>query len=157
MSRYLLLFAFLVLLMACENASNAPVERVLYYKDSKIVLRRYTQVGGKIVGKMYEYYKDGRVKMERQFSNGVEEGVCRSYYPSGALREIQVYRSGVLERGDTLFYEDGRPQFAVGFLGGKKQGMMRKWGRDGSLIFEAVYRNDTLVQVNNLAGNRMAQ
>jgi antitoxin component YwqK of YwqJK toxin-antitoxin module len=139
---WMLLTAF----FACQSPS-APKERLLYYKDSKAILRRYFTIDEKIEGVMTEYFEDGKTKLERHFKNGIEEGSTMSYYPDGKIREVQRFKNGLQQGGDTLFYQDGKSQFIVQFKDGKKNGPLQKWSQEGSLSFEAIYENDTLKSV----------
>lgn len=131
---------------ACQS-SNTPKENLLYYKDSKAVLRRYYTVKEKFEGVMTEYFEDGKTKMERHFKNGIEEGTTMSYYPDGKTREIQRYSNGQRQGGDTLFYQDGKPQMIAQFKDDKKNGPFQKWSPEGTLSFEAIYENDALKTV----------
>ncbi|MEI6411950.1 MAG: hypothetical protein WCR52_21340 [Bacteroidota bacterium] len=144
--RFLLpvIFTFLA---ACSDSK--PKEKLIYYKDSNAVLRRYFTIKDQIDGLMQEYYQDGKVKMERNFKNGIQTGPSIAYYPDGKHKERQYFVNGVQEGGDTLFYPDGKPQFIVQFKGGKKDGALQKWTEDGVLFFEAIYQMDSLKSVKS--------
>jgi antitoxin component YwqK of YwqJK toxin-antitoxin module len=143
-----ILMAFSVF-FACQKPGE-PKERVLYYKDSKAVMRRYFTINEKIEGEMTEYYEDGKIKLVRQFKNGQEEGTNRLFYPDGKLKETQTFVAGLQQGGDTLFYPTGKPQFIVTFKDGKKDGLLQKWTPEGSLFFEAVYDKDSLKAVTTI-------
>jgi antitoxin component YwqK of YwqJK toxin-antitoxin module len=143
-----ILMAFSVF-FACQKPGE-PKERVLYYKDSKAVMRRYFTINDKIEGEMTEYYEDGKTKLVRQFKNGQEEGTNRLFYPDGKLKETQTFVTGLKQGGDTLFYPTGKPQFIVTFKDGKKDGLLQKWTLEGSLFFEAVYDKDSLKGVTTI-------
>jgi antitoxin component YwqK of YwqJK toxin-antitoxin module len=140
------IWMILAAFFACQSPS-APKERLLYYKDSKAVLRRYFIINEKIEGVMTEYFEDGKIKLERFFKNGVEEGRTALYYPDGKIREIQRYTNGQRQGGDTLFFQDGKPQLILQFKDNKKNGPLQKWSPEGTLSFEAIYENDTLKTV----------
>jgi antitoxin component YwqK of YwqJK toxin-antitoxin module len=141
-----LLPAFALSFAAC---TDKPKENILTYKDTGAVMRRYFTVKDKIEGAMLEYYPDGKVKMERNFKEGIQTGQTIAYYPDGKLKERQHYLNGVLEGGDTLFYPNGKSQFIVQFKNGKKDGPLQKWTEDGNLFFEAVYQMDSLKSVKS--------
>jgi len=134
---------------ACQKPGE-PKERVLYYKDSKAVMRRYVTINEKIEGEMTEYYEDGKIKLVRHFKNGQEDGTNRLFYPDGKLKETQTFVAGLKQGGDTLFYPTGKPQFIVTFKDGKKDGLLQKWTPEGSLFFEAVYDKDSLKAVTTI-------
>lgn len=136
-----------ILFAACDGSK--PKENVLYYKENGAVLRRYFTVKDKIEGAMTEYFSNGKIKIERNFKDGIQTGPTTAYYPDGNLKEKQYYKNGALDGGDTLFYPDGKPQFIVQFKDGKKDGALQKWTEDGKLFFEALYQMDSLKTVKS--------
>ncbi|MBU6339903.1 MAG: hypothetical protein KGS48_00290 [Bacteroidetes bacterium] len=133
-------------IMACGKKSG-PEERILYYPNSNKVMRKYTENQGKIEGKMQEFYPEGPLKMERDFKNGLEDGLNTLYYPDGQIKEKQHFVQGVQQLGDTIFYPGNKPQLIVTFKDGKKNGLLQKWSPEGALSFEAMYENDALKTV----------
>ena len=123
-----------------------PVEVVQNYGSGEISRRHY-EINGKKEGKMTEYYKDGKIKGEREFKDDIQVNKSTFYYPSGKIQEIQYYDQGKMHGGDTTFYETGEPQFVRTFNHGLLDGYLRKWAIDGSIIFEAKYKDDVLIEV----------
>jgi antitoxin component YwqK of YwqJK toxin-antitoxin module len=136
---------FLFCIVACT--AKAPNERVEYF-DTGQPKSRVNLVNGKKEGKMIDYYPGGKIRAEREFQADVQMGKTVFYYPDGQVQEVQYYRNGAREKGDSIWYPGRALQFAVTMQAGKKNGYLRKWDESGNLIYEAKYSMDTLIEVN---------
>jgi antitoxin component YwqK of YwqJK toxin-antitoxin module len=137
---------------ACKNdptpaPPSGPIEKTLVHPGSDKKSRQYTEVNGKIEGRMVEFYKTGERWKERFFVGGKEHGRSSIYYPSGKTKEVQYFDNGLQHNGDTTWYENGQVQFVVGFKNGQRDGALQKWDTTGTLFFEALYAQDSLVRV----------
>lgn len=142
--RLLALVSFCFLILSGCGSNTAEV--IQNYPTGEIS-KRHTEINGKKEGMMIDYYKDGKVKIERLFKNDIQIGKSTFYYPSGKIKEVQYYEEGKITGGDTLFYETGEPEFLRTYTKGMLDGYLRKWAPDGTIIYEAKYSNDTLVEV----------
>ena len=97
---------------------------------------------------MTDYYPTGQRMTERMFHLDKQHGKTIVYYPSGPVKEVQYYDTGLQCQGDTVWYENGTVQFSVQFSNNLKDGYMKKWNTEGKLIFEARYIKDSLAEVN---------
>jgi antitoxin component YwqK of YwqJK toxin-antitoxin module len=152
MKRHTIIFlALSIMVISVWSACQSDTKEVIFKYPTGEISQRHTEVKGQKQGKMTEYFKDGKVKTERNFENGQEVGRTVHYYPGGAIKEAQHYEGGKLQGGDTVFYETGTPQFLRNWNHGVLDGYIRKWGEDGVLIYEAKYANDKLVEVKGEA------
>jgi antitoxin component YwqK of YwqJK toxin-antitoxin module len=62
--------------------------------------------------------------------------------------EVQYYKNGLKNGGDTIFYENGMPKFTLFLVDDKKEGFLRKWDEEGNITYEAKFKMDKLVEVN---------
>ncbi|GAB3017714.1 hypothetical protein GCM10027284_40990 [Cyclobacterium sediminis] len=74
---------------------------------------------------------------------GMLHGSYRSYYPSGKLFEIRMYRNN-LSVGKQLGYweETGNLKFEYNYYNDKKEGEQKSWYADGSLAYTYHYKDD---------------
>lgn len=128
--------------------SGSKTQEVVQHFASGEVSRRHFEVEGKKEGMMTEYYRDGKLRSERNFKNDKQTGRAVFYHPSGQVMEVQYFDENAMKQGgDSTFYEDGRLQMVLNFQDNKKHGYLRKWSPEGTLIYEARYDMDTLVEV----------
>jgi antitoxin component YwqK of YwqJK toxin-antitoxin module len=52
---------------------------------------------------MTDYYPSGALKGERYFVNDKQEGKTTLFYENGEIKEVQYYKEGLRNGGDTLF------------------------------------------------------
>lgn len=143
------IFVFVLILLvqwSCKSETSQLVKKEMRYVSGELLSVHY-ELNGLKEGRYTEFYPDGQVKSERQFTNDQETGKTIVYHPGGVVKEVQYYKNGLKEGGDTMFYENGAPQFALSFSHGKKDGYLRKWTPEGGLTFEAKYAMDSLVEV----------
>ena len=91
----------------CEEDKhlNGPVK--IYGKNGKLESEGY-YVNGKEEGTFKTYYR-GKVKMEKQYSNGELNGYEREYHNNGKLNFEAFYKNGELIR-KTWYDKDGNPK-----------------------------------------------
>jgi hypothetical protein len=54
-----------------------------------------------------EYYPNGKLKFERNYINGKQEGITKVYFESGKLEAERNYKNGKLEGLEKEYYESG--------------------------------------------------
>ena len=73
-------------------------------------------------GLRYEWeYKDGKRA----------DGVARSWYPSGQLKEERTYKDGEYDGLITFWYENGQKKSEVTFKDGEQDGLSLSWYENG--------------------------
>ena len=88
------------------------------------------------------YYKNGNLKSIFYYSSkGILDGIVKSYYDTGELREEYNYIRGILEGEFTIYYKNGYPKYKSNFLNGKLNGLKQKYSDNGKLIYEKSYSN----------------
>ncbi|HUR30730.1 MAG TPA: hypothetical protein VMZ69_04820 [Saprospiraceae bacterium] len=140
-------FIILLILFSTSCKREPKNEEVVRNYGTGQISKRYNLIDGKKEGLMVDYYPDGSLKAERLFRNDTQVDKTTLYYNTGEIKEVQYYKDGKVQGGDTVFYEDGKPQFLIDYDKGFKHGYVRKWGPDGTLTYEAKYNHDTLIEV----------
>jgi antitoxin component YwqK of YwqJK toxin-antitoxin module len=66
-----------------------------------------------------EYYPDGKLKSEINYSQAVREGMCRLYYDNGRLQASGNYRGGLKEGTWQMYNENGKLESEETYMQGK--------------------------------------
>jgi len=75
---------------------NAQIINVVrYYKDGKIESKEDFDGNYNRNGISISYYKNGNLKNEWKFKNGLKDGIQKNYYPSGILSDEREMRNGI--------------------------------------------------------------
>ena len=119
-----------------ENHPNNGVFRV-YWKD---VIT--TNWGGATLnpdegeGLRYEWeYKDGKRA----------DGVSKSWYSSGQLKEERTYKNEKRHGSYTFFYENGQKESEKTYKDGRQDGLATKWYENGQKKREYIYKDGTRI------------
>jgi len=95
---------------------------------------------GELDGKEIQY-KDGQVERLRTFNDGVQHGLERRYYDSGALMSETIWVEGVV-RSNRGWHRNGRiASETTCDAQGRMHGLYRMWNEDGTLWFERPHRH----------------
>lgn len=78
-----------------------------YYSNGGIEAFCCTDSLGRKVGKNCLYYKNGQLKQEQYYRNGVLQGIDREYFPSGKIKSDFYYENGNLNGISRDFNESG--------------------------------------------------
>lgn len=105
---------------------------------------------GKKNGVWKEYYENGKVMWEGEFSHGELNGIVKEYNKKGGLKTLEKYEFGKIdeESEDVVFFElekEIRPDGSMlvgGYNNDLKQGIFREYDSTGSLIASYEYKND---------------
>tara|TARA_B100001105_G_C22222726_1_gene370398 strand:- start:55 stop:558 length:504 start_codon:yes stop_codon:yes gene_type:complete len=83
----------------------------------------------------YEWeYKDGKRA----------DGVARSWYPSGQLKEERTYKNGKQDGLSTVWYENGEKGLEGTFKHGELDGLWTEWYFNGQKMRERTYKDRKL-------------
>lgn len=100
-------------------------------------------------GRWVEFYPNGIIKSEGYYTNGLKNGIFKTFDKEGNLLDIQKYKDGELETGAeaavildirNTYYPDGSVQSTGGYVDGKKEGMHRQYSTTGEITGGIVYR-----------------
>ena len=58
-------------------------------------------------GLSLEFYRNGKIKYEVNFSNGLEDGITRAYFNNGQIFQLANHKAGNLDGKETLYYSNG--------------------------------------------------
>lgn len=88
-----------------------------YYPGGQIMNRGYINDAGNIHGLMTYYYRNGNIKYEIVYNNGLKNGIFKIFYPDGEVNSETIYKDDI------------------------ENGISRSWYMNGNRRFESVSKN----------------
>lgn len=86
------------------------------------------------VGPVREFYANGKLKLEANYTDGKLNGTYREYFPNGQLKVFENWVAGRREGASVSYFEDGSVQFQVIYQGGVPAGPYKIYNSDGTYI-----------------------
>jgi antitoxin component YwqK of YwqJK toxin-antitoxin module len=83
-------------------------------QDGTVTLRQ----GAPFTGVMYECHQDGRLRSEIEFTDGIENGMQREYFPSGSVASESCYGQGSAWRLERVWFMTGQLKSEVVYFYG---------------------------------------
>lgn len=135
-----------------KNSKRHPddvLSKTFYYKDGQKVAEETLDEKGhiiKAIGRIpddvvRQYYDNGKLYLELNYSKGKRNGLYKIYYENSSLFEEGNYKDGNLEGMVKFYFGDGS-YLESNYKNGKKEGTERRYGKNGTLELESNYKND---------------
>jgi len=96
----------------------------------------YIDPPGDFTGVWLTYWMNGVVSYERNFRNGLLDGVTTGFYPNGMASIVISYRNGVPDGDDIGYFLSGSVQYKGQYRAGQEVGRWFWYHEDGSLETE---------------------
>ena len=77
---------------------------------------------------------------EITFKNGVREGLMRSFYAGGRVRQTFIYRNGLRADSSIWFYEEGQVFRTTLYKNDTMEGLQKQYYRTGKLKAKLMYK-----------------
>lgn len=110
----------------------------MYKKDDKWCLKGFSTP---YTGKYIDYYLTGIKKEEGFISNGVDDGLRTYYYKDGTVKLYRNYSKGILEGETAKYFPNGKLQFKGIIKNGKEEGTWTEWYSTGAVKWVTDYRS----------------
>ena len=136
-------FAFTAL--ATQSEVNELELRISYTgsKDSPITIKTQYCKGTTLkCGKQIKIAPNGVVIFRANYINDKYDGLVRSYYLSGKLKESREYIEGKETNTRTLYYENGKIESSQMYVDNKREGEGKKYYESGKIKEQFFYKND---------------
>jgi hypothetical protein len=86
-----------------------------------------------------QYFSKNFLSYEAEFKNGVRQGLMKTYYPSGKLRQTFWYENGLREDTAIWFHEDGAIFRKTAFRRDSMNGMQIQYYKSGKVRAKLEY------------------
>ena len=94
----------------------------------------YNQITTEIDTFDYDYTYNRYLKSEGVLKNGLLDGICYTYYPTGEIETESIYENGSKNGAETTYFKDGEIQRLAFYVNGKLEGNeIRYEGNAGEL------------------------
>ena len=100
---------------------------------------------GRAEGVQKSYYENGKIKNEVTYVDGRRDGPARQYYTNGQAESEITYKNNVKDGRSKWYYEDGILYQEVTFRAGKKHGLEKKYHNTGQLMAELYWADDEVL------------
>ena len=133
--------------LVCEN-KNATGEVKLYYENKSSsgnsLKDECNFLNDKLNGVFKSYYANGKIKEDGRIDNGKLSGTIKRYFISGKLESQEEYENNMRNGDFKLFYESGKIKAEGHYKNDKLYGTFKAFYPNGNLIYEALYKDDIL-------------
>ena len=119
------------------KSTNKPISGVVYIDVHQKPRQEFSLKDGKLDGLSRGWHENGWLALEKNYTDGKEEGLCRYYW--GPHREVAgsfIDETGlIVDEYEEVPYANKANQlkFEVNFKDGKADGLFRAWHENGQL------------------------
>jgi len=91
---------------------------------------------------IWKYYSDydGVLLSEEQFTEGIKNGLFRTFYPDGKVAEAINYRDGKKDGDWIQYFDDGKLKFKGAYFADEKEGAFTGYFPDGRINLSGAYK-----------------
>lgn len=123
-----------------EYDEEGKLVRGFFFQEGIIVGRGITTEAGLREGPWKEYYEDGKLRAEGQYTQGRRTGMWKFYFRSGALEQEGRFNSRGRHEGEwKWYYESGKLLREETYLDGQPDGMMVEYDEAGEVLVQGEY------------------
>ncbi|MBK6610467.1 MAG: toxin-antitoxin system YwqK family antitoxin [Sphingobacteriales bacterium] len=101
---------------------------------------------GKEEGIGRTWFPTGQVESEVNFKNGKRDGESKAYYANGKLQAVSMVKNGQKEGLTEDYYETGIKRRAIHYKNGKRNGEYKVWNEQGELKVIGEYKNGETIK-----------
>lgn len=128
--------------VVCYKNSPFSGSLVSYYEvgDQKRFIKIYHK--GKLHGKEYYWFSNGKLASERSYSHGIKTGKHIGFWPNETLKFEYYFNTKGEHHGEANeWFTNGVPLRSFHYVNGKEEGSQKMFKPDGSLRSNYVVRN----------------
>ncbi|MDO9182211.1 MAG: toxin-antitoxin system YwqK family antitoxin, partial [Bacteriovorax sp.] len=92
------------------------------------------------------FYKNGKeIEKDEDIAKAIKTGKVVQYYPNGGIRIEKNYTNGKLDGIITLWYENGNKKSELNYKNGKEDGLYTYWDEKGNKVGEINHKDEVIV------------
>lgn len=111
------------------------------YHDGKLVAKGLLNDRGIEQGYWKEFYDDGQLKAEGNYTDGKKDGYWKFYYRDGSIEEEGNFVKGTAEGAWKWYHENGEVLREETYKNGKENGEIKEYDEKGDIIAQGKYEN----------------
>ena len=123
------IFVFTLLIFACQPPKEKeifPTENNLelktFFTSGELKRIRHINKDSILHGEFVEYYKNGLIRQQLTYVNGIQEGIAKTFYPNGNLESIHNYHAAFPHGNYKWYFENGQVKETGHFKDGQLTG-----------------------------------
>ena len=138
-----------------EDESNGTFGGNSSPSDLGLPLPKQTKPSGPKNGLIKEYFKDGSIKEETVYFNGVKEGKRKVWYRSGQLNKSGTMKNDRWHGKYQEWYENGSPKLSGQYMDGQQDGQWVFFDKEGNSLPNLNFENgiETTRKLPSLLGD----
>jgi len=141
---------FLILLSSCTGKGTSKKETqtsidtvavpdtgytgITKYMSRDILIKEVTFKNGVRQGLMKSFYQDGRMRQSFWYENGLRADSAKWYYEEGQVFRSTPYKNDTIDGIQQQYYKNGRLKARLGYKKGLRTTFLEEYGPDGKLI-----------------------
>ncbi len=125
---------------------NTEIATVEFYTEKGILQSKGKMKGKKHIGKWLYYHPNEKtILSEENYTNGILNGISKTYYKTGKITEILFYKNGKLHGNTKRYASNGILLDDLNYKNGKLHGLAKYYNVKGKLIYTGNYEDDKKV------------
>jgi antitoxin component YwqK of YwqJK toxin-antitoxin module len=104
------------------------------YMNKEILVKEVTFKNGVREGLMKSFYQDGRMRQSFWYENGLREDSAKWYYEDGQVFRATPYKHDTVDGIQQQYYKNGRIKARLGYKKGLRTPFLEEFGPDGKLL-----------------------
>jgi hypothetical protein len=104
------------------------------YMNKEILVKEVTFKNGVREGLMKSFYQDGRMRQSFWYANGLREDSAKWYYEDGRVFRATPYKQDTVDGIQQQYYKNGRIKARLGYKKGLRTPFLEEFGPDGKLF-----------------------
>jgi hypothetical protein len=104
------------------------------YMSGRYLIKEVTFKNGVREGLMKSFYQTGEVRQTFWYEKGLREDSARWYFPEGQLFRTTPYRRDTAEGIQKQFYRNGRVKAKIGYSKGLRTTFIQEFTQEGKLV-----------------------
>jgi antitoxin component YwqK of YwqJK toxin-antitoxin module len=125
-----------------NGAPHVVGKRSMWYREDGILKISAEMKGDKYHGGVIQYTKNGTIKSNENFVDGVLDGKYKYYYGDGKLRQIGSMKNHVKEGEIMSYWETGNLQSIENLKNGLRHGLLKRYRMDKTIVMTGQYDNN---------------
>ncbi|MCX6326427.1 MAG: hypothetical protein NT144_07235 [Bacteroidia bacterium] len=104
------------------------------YMSGQLLVKEVTFKNGRREGLMKSFYQDGRVRQTFWYKNNLREDSAKWYYEEGQVFRSTPYKKDTIDGIQKQYYRNGRLKAKLGYIKGLRTPYLEEFTQDGKLV-----------------------
>ncbi|MEI8225671.1 MAG: hypothetical protein WCG82_07055 [Bacteroidota bacterium] len=116
------------------TVSDTGYTGIKQYMSGQVLVKEVTFKNGVREGLMKSFYQDGRVRQTFWYKNGLREDSAKWYYLEGQVFRSTPYNNDTIDGTQKQYYRNGRVKAKLSYIKGFRTPFLEEFTPDGKLV-----------------------